>query len=89
VLTAHITVVISKLDVGDVICVSDLALPSSVTTDLDPEEPVVVLTGSTISAEIEAEEAEAAEEAAAAEPGPEGVEGTDEGGGGESARAEG
>jgi len=84
----HITVDISRLGVGDAIRVSDLALPSGVTTDLDPEEAVIVLAGSTISAEIEAEEAEAAEEAAAAAPGPEGAD-EDEGAEGESASTEG
>jgi large subunit ribosomal protein L25 len=60
---AAIEVDISGLDIGDVIRVGDLSLPSGVTTELDPEEPVVAGQASRVAAEIEAVEAEAAEEA--------------------------
>ena len=66
---AHLDVDVSHLAVGDVIRVSDLKLPSGVTTEVDDEEPIVLATASTVAAEMaEIEEAEA-EEAAAATPG--------------------
>jgi large subunit ribosomal protein L25 len=55
---------ISALVIGDTIRVSDLPLPPGVTTDVDPEEAVVVAAASSVSAEaeeLEAEDAEAAE----------------------------
>jgi large subunit ribosomal protein L25 len=61
----HIDVDISGLAVGDTVRVGDLKLASGVTTDIDPEEAVVVAAASTVAAEIEAEEEAAAEEAAA------------------------
>ncbi|HLH47334.1 MAG TPA: 50S ribosomal protein L25 [Acidimicrobiales bacterium] len=60
-----IEVDVEELQVGEIIRVGGLRLPSGVTTDVDPEEPVVVATASAVSAEvtgIEAEEAAAAEE---------------------------
>lgn len=54
---------ISGLEVGDTLRVSDLALPSGVTTEVDPEEPVVVAKFNVAAAEVEAADAEAAEEA--------------------------
>jgi large subunit ribosomal protein L25 len=80
----HLDVDVSVLSVGDVVRVSDLKLPSGVTTDVDPEEPVVLATASTVAAEVAAEEAaaEAAAVEAAAEAAPEGAEpGAAEGGG--------
>ena len=56
-----IEVDISGLTIGDAIRVGDLALPAGVTTDIDPEEPVVAGQASRVAAEIEAVEAEAAE----------------------------
>ena len=56
----ELTVDISGLTVGDSIRVGQLQLPAGVTTDVDPDEPVVIATGSTTTAEIaEIEEAEA------------------------------
>ncbi len=64
----HLDVDITSLQVGDVVRVSDIKLPSGVTTDLDPEEPVVLATASTVALEMAAEEAaEAAAEAAVPE----------------------
>lgn len=71
-----IEVDINALAVGDTIRVSDLPLPSGVTTDVDPEEAVIVAAASAVSAEVaEAEaaaEAEGGAEAPAAEAGAEG-----------------
>jgi large subunit ribosomal protein L25 len=59
-----IEVDISQMAIGDTIRVADLPLPSGVTTDVDPEEPVVVAQ-STVAAEVaEGEPAEGAEAAA-------------------------
>lgn len=60
----EIAVDISELSVGEAIRVHDLRLPAGVTTDLDPEEPVVSASYSSVAAEaeeLEAAEAEAAE----------------------------
>lgn len=62
----EITVDISELVIGDTIRVGDLALPSGVTTDVDPEEPVVVAVASAVAAEVAEADAEAAEAAEAA-----------------------
>ena len=64
-----IEVDISSLQIGDSVRVGDLRLPEGVTTDLDPEESVVVAQGAQVTTLSEAEEAiEAAEaEGAAAE----------------------
>ena len=54
--------------IGDAIRVGDLPLPEGVTTEVDPEDTVVLAQGSAVAAEMEAieeaEEAEAAEAAA-------------------------
>jgi large subunit ribosomal protein L25 len=79
---------ISGLTIGDTVTVGDLALPSGVTTDLDPDEAVVIAQASRAAVEVEEADAEsaAAGEAAgaageAAEPESEGgdAEGGDEG----------
>ncbi len=60
----HITVDISGLAVGDVVRVSDLALPSGVTAAADPDAPVVVAAGAAPAepeAVAEGEEGEGAE----------------------------
>jgi large subunit ribosomal protein L25 len=44
----HLTVDISGLAIGDVIRVSDLTLPRGVTTDVDPDAPVVVAAGAAV-----------------------------------------
>ena len=90
----HLDVDISGLAVGDTLRVSELKLPAGVTTDLDPDDPVVIATSSTVSAEIAAEEEAAAEEAAAEEAAAEeaaaeGAEAPAEGGGGEAGAGEG
>jgi len=54
----HLTVDVSGMRVGDTIRVGDLALPGGVTTEVDPEEPVVV--GQLSRAAMEVEEAEEA-----------------------------
>src|SRR3954447_6895814 len=56
---------ISGLSIGDAIRVGDLPLPEGVTTDLDPEETIVVAQGSALAAEADALEAEAEEAAEA------------------------
>jgi large subunit ribosomal protein L25 len=61
----HLDIDISALKIGDVIRVGDLPLPSGVTTELDPEEPVVIAQVSRAAMEIEKVEEEAALEALA------------------------
>jgi large subunit ribosomal protein L25 len=79
----HIAVDVSDLDIGGHITVADLDLPDGVTTEVDPEEPIVTakLTSLALAEEEEGEEGEEGE-------GEEGAEGeTAEGGegGGQSA----
>ncbi len=72
----EITLDVSALEVGQALRVRDLVLPEGVTTDLDPEEPVVIAALSRTAAEMEAaEEAEAPEAASPAEPGAAGTAG--------------
>jgi large subunit ribosomal protein L25 len=64
----HLTVDISDLAIGDVVRVGDLTLPRGVTTDVDPDAPVVVAAGAEPeieeeAAEVEGEEGEGAGEA--------------------------
>src|SRR5437667_157550 len=71
----EITIDVSGLAIGDSVRVGDLKLPAGVTTDVDPDEPVVIaqITRATIEAEqLEEEAAAAAEEAAAEAEGGEG-----------------
>ena len=64
----EIQVDVSGLDIGGAIRVRDLPLPRGVTTDVDPEEPVVIAAASTVAAVLAAEEAaEAVSEAGGAE----------------------
>jgi len=64
----EIVVDISELTIGTTIRVGDLVLPAGVTTDVDPEEPVVVAAESAAGeAEVAAAAAPAAEPAAAPE----------------------
>ncbi|HVL26732.1 MAG TPA: 50S ribosomal protein L25 [Acidimicrobiales bacterium] len=90
----HLEVDISGMAVGDTVRVGDLKLPAGVATEVDPEEPVVVATASTVSAEIAAEEEAATEETATEEAAAEGraaqgAEPPGEGGGSETGAAEG
>jgi len=62
---SEIAVDVSGLTIGDVVRVKDLRLPTGVTTDLDPEEPVVIAVPSPVSATVAAQEAAEAEGAAA------------------------
>jgi large subunit ribosomal protein L25 len=71
---------ISDLALGDVIRVSDLALPPGVTTTVDLDEPVVTTSVASAIEEPEPEVEEGAEE---------GAEGEGEAGGGEAASSEG
>ncbi len=80
----HLEVDIADLTVGSGVRVSDLALPAGVTTDLPPDELVVVAQVSRAAIELEAQEAAAAE----AEEGSEaGAEAGTAGGEGSSASA--
>jgi large subunit ribosomal protein L25 len=62
---SHVEVDISEMDVGDTIRVADIALPAGVTTDVDPEEPVVIAARATAEEVEEAAEGEEGGEAAA------------------------
>jgi len=61
---ATIDVDVSELTIGDAVRVGDLKLPSGVTTDVDPEEPIVAGQSSRVAADLEADEAAVAEGAA-------------------------
>jgi large subunit ribosomal protein L25 len=77
----QITFDISGLTIGDTVTVGDLTLPSGVTTDVDPDEAVVIAQASRAAAEVEEAEAEAAEAAEAEGEGAgEEAEATSEGG---------
>ena len=62
------TINVSEMTIGDVIRVHDIALPTGVTTPLDPETPLV--TAEATRATIEEEEPVEGEEGARAKPGP-------------------
>src|SRR3954447_13705143 len=74
---SHIEVDISKLTIGDAIRVGDLQLPNGVTTEVDPEEAIVVGQGAQVSELdlIPEADAEALQELADAEAAAEGGEG--------------
>jgi large subunit ribosomal protein L25 len=74
----------TEMTIGDVIRVGDIALPDGVTTDIDPEEPVIVGSATRAAIEDEAAEGEAAEGAEG-----EGAEAAAEGGEGEAASEDG
>lgn len=65
---------VTDLAVGDTIRVADLRLPPGVTTEVDPEDPVVMATASSLEAEVAEADAEAAAAAAAEQPPEEGEE---------------
>jgi large subunit ribosomal protein L25 len=77
---------IAGMVIGDTVRVGDLSLPSGVTTEVDPEEPVAVaqVSRATIEAEELAAEAEAEGEPEAIEAEEEGAGVTDEAAGGEA-----
>ncbi len=60
----EVTVDISSLAVGDVVRVRDLALPPGVTTDVDPDETVVIAAASAVGGASEEGAAEAGQGAA-------------------------
>jgi large subunit ribosomal protein L25 len=65
---SHVEVDISEMDIGDTIRVSDIALPTGVSTDLDPEEAVVIAARSAAGEALEeGEEGEAAASSEGAE----------------------
>ena len=85
----ELTIDISGLVVGDAVRVGDLSLPSGVTTEVDPEDPVVTATIVQIDVpepevaegeEGEGEEGAEGEGGEAAEGESAGAEGSDEGG---------
>lgn len=71
-----IDVDISGLTIGDAIRVGDLTLPSGVTTEVDPEDTVVVAQGSRTAGEVEGEAEEAAEGDGGEDAGEPGASGT-------------
>jgi large subunit ribosomal protein L25 len=81
---SHLEIDISEMQVGDTIRVSDLKLPEGVTTEVDPEEPVVIAQSqAAVATDLPEEGEEAAEgegaegEGAEGEAGSEGGEGAD------------
>jgi large subunit ribosomal protein L25 len=78
---------ISNMTIGDAIRVGDLPLPEGVSTDVDPEEAVVIAERSKVAAEVAAEEVAAAE--AAAEGAPEAAAGAEAASGGGGPEPEG
>ncbi|MGH9094704.1 MAG: hypothetical protein ACRDXE_06035, partial [Acidimicrobiales bacterium] len=71
----ELVVDISQMAIGDTIRVGDLALPRDVTTDVDPEEAVIIAATSAVAAEAEELAEEEAAEAAEAEAEGEAAEG--------------
>jgi large subunit ribosomal protein L25 len=64
-----IEVDISGLTIGEAIRVGDLTLPAGVTTEVDPEEPIVVAQASAMAEQVEEDAAAAEAEATGLEPG--------------------
>lgn len=62
---AHVEVDVSDMEIGDTIRVSDLTLPSGVSTEVDPDEPVVIAARGVLEEAEGEEEAEGAEGAEA------------------------
>jgi large subunit ribosomal protein L25 len=82
-----IEVDISGLTIGETIRAGDLMLPEGVSTEVDPEEPVVAGQASRVAADIEEAEAEAAEPAVDEAAPAEAAEGGEAGGDGEAGGA--
>ncbi|MDQ4070533.1 MAG: 50S ribosomal protein L25, partial [Actinomycetota bacterium] len=76
-----IDVDVSSLSIGDAIRVGDLTLPAGVTTEVDPEEAVVVAQASSMAAEVEEDEAAAQAVATGEQPGTPAEESGGSGGG--------
>ena len=87
----HLSVDISELEIGHTITVADLVLPAGVTTDADPEDPVVIaqLTSLALAEEEEGEEEEGEEGEAAEGEAAEGEGGAAAESGGEGEGGEG
>lgn len=95
----EITVDISGLVIGDTVRVSDLSLPRGVSTDVDPEEAVIIAQHSAVAAEAEAiaehdaeiaaEQSEEAEAEAEADAGEGEGAGDAEGGGNATEKSDG
>lgn len=68
----EITIDVSGLDVGDAIRVGDVTLPPGSTTEVDPEEPIVIAQHSAVLDEVEALDEAAAEAVAGEAPTAEG-----------------
>ena len=79
----EITVYISGLVIGEAIRVGDLQLPAGVTTDIDPEDPVVTAAFGAVAEPAEGEEGAEGEAGGAEEASAEAAEG------GEGAESEG
>jgi large subunit ribosomal protein L25 len=73
---SHVEVDISEMDIGDTIRVGDISLPAGVTTELDPDDAVVIAARGEVEEVAEPTEGEAGAEGVAA---PEGT-GTTSGG---------
>ena len=63
---SHMEVDISEMDIGDTIRVADIALPSGATTEVDPEEPVVIAARATVEGAEEPGEGEEGADGASA-----------------------
>ncbi len=63
---SHVEVDISEMDIGDTIRVGDISLPTGVTTDLDPDDAVVIAARGDVEEAAEPTEGEEAAEGVAA-----------------------
>lgn len=79
----ELTIDISEMGIGDTLRVGDLAMPSGVSTEVDPDEAVAIALVTRSTIETEAEEA-AAEAAAEAESGEDGAPDDSDSGAGQS-----
>lgn len=66
---AGLSVDISRLEIGEALRVSDIALPAGVSTSVDPDDPVVTAIHGISEADLSAEGGEAAEEGETAQGG--------------------
>jgi large subunit ribosomal protein L25 len=63
---SHVEVDISEMDIGDTIRVGDISLPAGVTTELDPDDAVVIAARGEVEEVVEPTEGEAGAEGVAA-----------------------